>query len=132
MKKTNLPIGALLTNPAPGLVLGFVGWFAVNSLLWLPNLLTSCSLGLLCPLPNVVVLVAVALKRRWIAWGIVLAYGVNFFAWLVVPILSQYDRTVAIINSITGLPIILPLLADYFTTGSPTILPLLLGPRFAS
>jgi hypothetical protein len=132
MKKPNLSIDALLTNPAPGLVIGFVGWFVINSLLWFPNLLTSCSLGLLCPLPNVVVLITVALKRRWIASGIALAYGANFFAWIVVPILTHYDRTVAFINSITGLPIILPLLAGYFTTGSPVLLPLLLGSRFAS
>jgi hypothetical protein len=96
------------------LAAGFVGWFVVNGLLWWPNLVIGSSAGIICPVPNLVVLLAVGRARPWVGWGIGLAYVVNLLAWLGAAWLFRFDDPmVALVDGLAALPILLPPLLGY-------------------
>jgi hypothetical protein len=96
---------------------GFVGWFAINSLLWFPFFLLGGSPALICLPANLVALVTFGITKRWIALGAFAAYLVNFMAWLSVPMLTPYDLYVAIYDAVTGMPTVLVLIILPLITG---------------
>jgi hypothetical protein len=65
------------------LLIGFVGWSAINSLIWMILRSGDCSYGcigfnlLLFPI-NLVILIVLAFARRWLAMGMLIAIAINF------------------------------------------------------
>jgi hypothetical protein len=78
-------------------LIGFVSWYVVNGVIWMLISYTSSNAPLvgiwilnIWVLPvNLLVLIILAFVRRWVAWGIVASYAVNFLIAMIFGLILQ-------------------------------------------
>jgi hypothetical protein len=112
--KVTLTLSAMFAKPIPAFVAGFVSWIVIDAALWLPVVLTTSSLCLICPAPSAVAIIPFLRKGRWVNIGVLFAYSANFLGWVMLSTLRGGELGPALYMGITGQPIILPLLGPYF------------------
>ncbi|MBI1877618.1 MAG: hypothetical protein HYR94_05205 [Chloroflexi bacterium] len=106
-ERTSFPSRPDRYNDQPSLkrrdfVIGLVGWFVINSLIWfaigvwdaqLENLLSRVIVMLSTPI-NIIALIILAFTRRWIALGALTAFAANLLIALVMGLILAVTCTI--------------------------------------
>ena len=106
--------GSMSGRDALNVVIGFVGWFILNTLLWvwvrrLESGTEFINLARLLPmLVTIVALVGLYRSQRWIVFGILTAIAVNAIGTLLAPSVGDSYGSSPLARVLTMLPFYLP------------------------